>query len=254
VVDRLASVHGKLVLPDGTPFQGEAGLGTGSLASSHFTRQTIDEGAFTLGGFRDGEHLIVISVPGWPTLEAPLTIRDGLSVELGNVQLDEGAALRGRIVDAAGSPVGSASVSVEGESAASREDGSFEFAHVARGRHGLSATHEAFVETTVVVELTKDAGPVVVRLSRGGVIRGVLKQGGTEREFRLRFAREGNGDPFDREMVVATPRPDARYFVVLPLGRWEALWHTIDDDWVVIGKVKVEEDKIQDLDLDASPK
>jgi hypothetical protein len=255
VVGPIASVRGKLVLPDGTPFEGDVGVGSGSVRSGSPTRKAIEDGTFSLAGVQDGEHLIVISVPGWPTIRKLVTIRDGQSVELGTVRLDEGAALRGRIVDADGKPVASASVTVEGESAHSGEDGLFEFAHVAHGPHEVSVTHETFVKTTVVVELAKDAGPVVVRLSRGGVVRGALPPGGWAVAVRdLSFVREGVGDPLARETIDATPRFPERYFVVLPPGRWEARWHTSGEESVVIGRVKVEEDTIQDFDLDVSRK
>jgi len=102
----------------------------------------------------------------------------GETVDLGEIVLGAGIDVAGRVVDGEGAPVAGAEIS-EGETfstdfqkVVTGGDGAFVLHHMAPGECALSLRAKGRVSRDLVVTLGAGAGPLVLTLPRGGLLRG----------------------------------------------------------------------------------
>ena len=78
------------------------------------------DGRFRIGGLRPGPHRIVVEAEGYPHWEAPATVEvvEGREVEAPPLELPDGNAIAGVVVDAAGTPIPKVHVNVVDDGAA----------------------------------------------------------------------------------------------------------------------------------------
>jgi protocatechuate 3,4-dioxygenase beta subunit len=156
---------------------------------SQRTRQSAralsdDEGCFRLGGLLPGDLELQVTAAGYRSAARPATIvSDGDTSDL-TIVLDRGLAISGRVVDAAGAPVGGAEVTAaeaarsrvptrsEGLSAPARSgpEGTFRVDGLAAGRWELAASDDGHRYATEVVEA--GSNDVVLRMQAPGQVRG----------------------------------------------------------------------------------
>jgi protocatechuate 3,4-dioxygenase beta subunit len=184
----------------------------------------IGNGAFLLRPIPAGVH--VLQVSSWqlaPYTSPPFTLAPGERADLGEIRLDAGVELTGRVLDAAGAPIPGAKVRVGeisggvyrlSEVAAA---GMFRLVHMALGRTTLVVTAPEFAPATIEADVAADAAPLVIRLPRGGVVHATVV--------------DAAGDPvvgatvdFDAPGLVAPPYPwrtdfRGRVEARVPVGR-----------------------------------
>ncbi len=160
--DRLTTVAGRVVSRSGnpvgdavvTPFRVGEGLllRTREDLSPRFT--TGDDGRFEFAGLPAGEPLgFAVEHPEFALLEhEPVAVDDGAQVDLGELVLDAGLRLHGRVSDAAGAPLAGARVQLSdltgtqrGATGGPREtiaddEGRYEFLHLAQRQYGVEAS------------------------------------------------------------------------------------------------------------------
>jgi hypothetical protein len=134
VLERLGHIRGRLVDPSGAPItrfevNGESRRDPGGAFAVPFTDSGIEK--------------LTLSAPGMAPVRRPVRVREGLDVDLGEIQMGPGRRVRGRVLDAETSAPVSATVrftdaALESTSPTSRvwesvdveEDGTFELSHV----------------------------------------------------------------------------------------------------------------------------
>ncbi len=118
-------------------------------------------------------------------VEREVRVAPGADTALGDLALDPGLTLAGRVVDANGSPVAGALVvlgrpDAAGESGRSggdltSADGAFRLDHVAPGAATISVCSGDFVDVAVTRDVAAGSPPLVVTLHRGGLVRGTVR-------------------------------------------------------------------------------
>ncbi|HVE85108.1 MAG TPA: carboxypeptidase regulatory-like domain-containing protein [Myxococcales bacterium] len=193
-----ASVRGRILYPDGAPAR------TFSIDGE---RERSSNGTFERE-VTPGEQNLSITAPGFAPQVKSLNVREGESLDLGDVPLAEGRAVAIRVVDArSGAPVKGAQVHVAGlgvqggpdegttvdqPSRRTRSDGSTELMHVPDGAFveaeadGYQTSHQAI----------GPGGSAIIRLEPNGALRVVLD------------------DPFDGPLWVSVEGPSDQ---MLPL-------------------------------------
>jgi hypothetical protein len=153
----------------------------------------------------------------------PMLYKD---VELGEIALDDGAVVRGRVVDSDSRPIEGAWVSVYGAdknadritSATSNDDGTFDVRGFAPGIVTLRASAGGFVNASLRVAATKTADPVVIALRRGGLVRvRVVDAAGAAAACDKFDVLDADGAPSDQSLDSTVTGAFAGH---LPAGRW----------------------------------
>jgi hypothetical protein len=168
----------RLLKPDGTPFSG--GLTTsfvggpgGSGGGSEAVAGVVEEE----GVRSDGDYVFSVLVPEFAWIERNVTLRDGKDVDLGDVVLDPGVEIAGRVVDSHGDPVAGARVA-HGEfrerTVLSDAQGRFRLPRAPREPFSLAVTADTFESSTVDVDPAKST-TVEVRLLRSALVRGFVR-------------------------------------------------------------------------------
>ncbi|HEX8705952.1 MAG TPA: carboxypeptidase-like regulatory domain-containing protein, partial [Myxococcaceae bacterium] len=209
VMERHARIHGRVVGPDGSP-----------LRRFSVNAQTVSDagGAFEVPFEETMEARLEFTAPGMAPTLRKVQAREGIDVDLGEVRLDEGRRVTGRVVDAeTGAPVARARVrtSDPGDNDAgfiyseelltrTQEDGSFELAHVEVRALTLEIEHEGYLKAhrplgtgTETVSVSLDPGArveVTLRDARGVPLEGEIEllQEGHDRRETIRV-RQGRG-------------------------------------------------------------
>jgi protocatechuate 3,4-dioxygenase beta subunit len=118
-----------------------------------------------------------LDVAGYVPQSVAIRPEPGKEIDLGEVRLDVGVTLKGRVVDGAGHPIARVSVYCSayrsGDGARTADDGTFEMAGVARGRVLLRVFAGARTGLAVV-DATDDAPRAVIVLRQMGVLRGLV--------------------------------------------------------------------------------
>jgi len=171
------------------------------------TQQTFDwsDGAARVAG-ANRAWTVVFIVEGYLPVWRDADVAPGADASLGDIVLEPGPALEGRIVDTAGVPVKNAAVSVGGRgptdsdasamsgwrftngggetfvdgfgartTAFSDAGGAFRIEHLLPGRRSVVVKAAGYVPTTVECDVAVGAAPLVVTLRHGGVLRCTIR-------------------------------------------------------------------------------
>jgi hypothetical protein len=263
VLRPLGGVRLRLVRPDGSPFLDDVGFWVRRAegGSSGGTTRPEADGTLTRDDLGDGPFEVSLDPGGfsWETRE--FRVVDGAVADLGEVRLDPGVSLEGRVVDLAGRPLPGATVET-GESrcgarrAVTGADGRFVLEHCRREPVGFSVV--ADVGETRVEADPSTGRPVEVRLGPPTPVTLTVRwpEGATqEAAFELRrpdaAVRRGREWVEEREVEFVRHAGSEHFFVgarsdavqELPSGRWLVIWE--DDDGV--------EHRLAEWDLDGRP-
>ncbi|MFY9344260.1 MAG: sigma-70 family RNA polymerase sigma factor [Planctomycetota bacterium] len=176
-----AIVDGKVHGPDALPIEGacveigEARLGHSHELDRHRSfpppprrLRSGPDGAFTVSGLPAGEVSVVVRADGHAPFDRYVTLVAGTRTGL-DCALVPGEALHGRVVDQAGVPVASASVSLGGsygEPRTTDAEGRFGYRHVAASRQAVRVEAEDCV-TRYVERPAEATGEWCIELQRG---------------------------------------------------------------------------------------
>ena len=199
------SVTGRLLGPDGQPLQGLVRIEThdgrrARALADRLRAETSPDGRFRLEAIPPGSYVFQVQALGhaWSRAEATIRAKDA-AVNLGDIVLGRGPAIRGRVVDGAGVGIAQATVSAASvgkpglAEAVSAPNGTFTVSGLETGGYRLSASAAGFVSATREVESPAD--DVEVLLDRAGAIVGsVVDPSGKPAEVRsARAERTGGG-------------------------------------------------------------
>ncbi len=149
VMSRPATVRGRLVGADEKPTRGHAalkemaGVGVPDILAADLTVEAGDDGTFSLRA-GPGTHTLEVSAPRHATRRLDVDVRGaGEAVDLGDVPLEVGIAIRGRVRDLAHRPIENAEVLTfyDEQSFSERTDstGAYVLAGLSPGMYSVSA-------------------------------------------------------------------------------------------------------------------
>lgn len=157
------------------------------------------DGRFVLEGVPPGEHVLRLTAQALGRQKLDMTVRAGdAQVDIGDVRLQGGLAIRGRVRSKAGAPIADAVVStwipradeprIEDRTA---PDGTFVLPGLEAGTHGVSVEASGYAP----LEKTAEAGtPIEVVLSPAGAITGRAVGDGGEALDGVRATADTGGD------------------------------------------------------------
>jgi protocatechuate 3,4-dioxygenase beta subunit len=186
-------VTGRIVDDEERPLAGRVrveayeGKALPAFAADLLAAEAGTDGTFALGPVPPGPLAISVSAPRHSAARVEADVPGpGRAVDLGDVALDPGLAIRGRVRDPEEQPVAGATVRATAQSpggsgeaeAESGPDGRFELGGLGPGRYGVHASAAGYASG----EATADAGgePVEVVLDLGGILSGRVVDAGGE--------------------------------------------------------------------------
>lgn len=202
-----ARVAGRLLGDEGRPAAGRVALAEidgqrlrGVLAG-RFAAEAGSDGRFVIEGVPTGEHAVAVDARGFGRRRVALTVRaSDRQVDVGDVRLEAGLAISGRVRSKAGAPVADARVSAVGARGGdepvevlTEADGTFTLAGLEDGPYRVvaEAAGHTFAETTAeagrkqLVLVLKPVGTIVGRAvdDRGQPLDGVRASADTGGDF-----------------------------------------------------------------------
>lgn len=205
VLSRGGSVTFRTVNPDGdTERPDHVRLGVRGEWARGDRIVATDEG-FAIRRVTPGEHEIRIVVPGYVAWDGPaVRVRDGETVDLGEIALRAGGAIAGRVVDPDGEPVPRVRIngSWRGPDGAwsragdeSAEDGTFLLGGIVGTETvRVDASHKYFMRHASE-EIAVGTDDVELTLLRGGAIRGDVERADGGIPGKVRVTRFATADP-----------------------------------------------------------
>jgi hypothetical protein len=187
VLHRGAAVSGRLVGPNEQPVAGRVGVQEidGAAvpwnAGDLLTTEAGTDGRFQLPALPPGSHTLVITAPGHATQRVPVDVgAGGVPVDVGDVLLETGLAIRGRVRDRAGLPVADAQINGFARGAGfgnmvngtTEADGSFVLAGLTTGAYRLTVRAPGYGEQSKSVEAGGESTVEFV-LDAAGAVTGV---------------------------------------------------------------------------------
>lgn len=180
-----ALVTGRLLTAEGDPTPGRVELresGDVALSEERVAESRVEagpEGGFRLGPLASGEHRLIASADHHVPILLEVRVAPGeTEVDLGEVRLEAGAWIRGRVVDTDGRPLEGAAVSASSSGsidarARSGPDGAFELTGLPRVAHRLSAAAPGYVQRyPLSAPVEAGTADVVLELTRAGTVTG----------------------------------------------------------------------------------
>jgi protocatechuate 3,4-dioxygenase beta subunit len=147
------------------------------------------EGRFTLEDMAAATYVLQVSAPDRADgVVSNVKIAPGALVDVGRIRLAGGGTVRGTVVDAGGTPVPGANITVRGQSQAfgagaggetvSDGAGAFEIRGVASGTIDVLGKHPSYADAHVSVDVDPARGPAEARLvmSPGGRVEGSVRR------------------------------------------------------------------------------
>jgi protocatechuate 3,4-dioxygenase beta subunit len=182
VLEQLSTIHGRVVRSDGTPV---------TRFELNGTELKDPRGAFTHPIGESGQVTLTFKAPGLAGTSRELKVKKGVDTDLGEVVLDAGRTIRGKVVDVAtGAPLSGAVVNVSDEPADSgsriyvserrgavrtRGDGTFTLPNVEERSLTLVAAHPEYMQKQMV--LAPQQTEMTVALDMGATLRGTVRTG-----------------------------------------------------------------------------
>jgi hypothetical protein len=244
VLVRLGSARLRVLRPDGTPFVGSADWVSDGTIGSGAQRETKD-GTYELFALGDGEYEFRVTVTGFAPIRRPFRARLGAAVELGDVVLDLGVTLRGRLTDARGEPVPRARVIVDSIPVFTSDgEGAFRMEHVPRGPADLTVVANDFLTHHLHLDTTETAVDVPITLLRGGVVYGILRdaEANPAGSVDLRAVPlDADGEPAAQDVIDTITQDSGYMFWRLPAGLWRIVWRRPAADGAIREEVKLAE-------------
>lgn len=226
------------------------------------------DGAFDLPRVPAGEHKLTFTGPEFVEKSLAARVPSGGPVDLGEIAVERGRSLRGRVVDEKGAPVGGARVVAahsfgneldrvlgspeayeQGQETLSAESGEFAIDGLDPGARVALADHPALGTSEHVTLPEALGGPVVLTLKAAASLSGTLTRGGRPVQGAVTAARQEG----DREIArfFVTSEADGSYRIDrLPPGPYRVGWggaYRLDLLTVIVE----DKEKEQDLELAA---
>ncbi len=224
VLVRRGSALIRLATPEGKPYAGRSMVWEGKKqgGSRHGSGRTIADGTVVFTSLEDADYEVSIDLADYLTVRREFRARLRERVDLGTVTLDPGLEVKGRVVDLAGTPVPGARVSGDESTVAADEHGAFLLPHEPRGRIRVQASADGFLGAARDADVAPGMAPVEVRLPRGAVVRGVVRDAdGQPAQEDVFFWRIGpDGKRLDDHEELVSPEEDGTFSERVAPGRY----------------------------------
>ena len=265
VVTAGVTLTGRLVDENEEPVAGKVSLSAldggsvGALLHSLFTAETDAEGVFSLASVPPGEHTLVAEARGYgaTNVEAPASGRNK-EEDLGDIVLETGLSISGKVLGESGSPVAGATVyafpSLRAGIIATRPqtleaetdgEGRFVLAGLSEGIHNLLASAPGFGYAKRMVA-ESGAANVTITLKPAGSIRGtVVDPGGRPVASFRAMARSADERGFGGPGVVE----EEGIFVLETVAEGEYAVEIVSPDFMsaVVSSVRVTAGNVTEL-------
>ena len=255
-----ASVAIRLLTPDKAPYVEESEVGThvtrwrrGDFKSWRLDYEHVQGGRLVFGDLSEGEHELEIRTRGFVPVQVGFVVTPRTRVDLGDVVLDVGLPVRGKVTGPDGAPLKGITVLatptgrvkpngdlwlpslgltgyMNGNTTSTAEDGSFTLDHVPAGRVFLEAAATGYVSAPVQVDVKPDLAPVSLRIGQGAAVWCLLqtsegKPAADERLMAVRLGDDGKPSTAPRRELRATDE-NGRAGFRLTTGRWRIVQRT----------------------------
>jgi hypothetical protein len=221
-----ARVVGRLLDANERPVGGKVAVGdldgrpVPRVLAEPFATEAAADGRFAIDGVPVGEHALGVTAPGLARQRVDLAVREGeRQVDVGDVRLEVGIAIRGRVRSKAGQPIADAIVRAnvlrmgnDGTEARSEADGTFVLAGLEQGVYRVSAEAVGYGQEDKTAETGGE--PVELVLSPAGTITGrvVDERGRPVESFRVSArTNERPGMGFRMPRFEETTSEDGRF-------------------------------------------
>ena len=185
VVTRQASVTLRLVLPAGAEkpeslevYRDMLDRASGGEAwrEGNGGSEDFGDGRLVVGDFMPGTCRIRVVAPEFAEVVRRFDAAPGAMVDLGDVPLDAGIDVVGRVEDLAGAPVAGARASVGNafesgfRNAVSGADGTFRLAHLPAGKSAVAVESKGYMPARIDFDARAGAS-LIIRMARGALLR-----------------------------------------------------------------------------------
>jgi len=178
VAGRLGGARVSLLTPDRKPFVGEVFVDVRQESGASSGRGERVDGVVEVPPLDDGVYELVLVPAGHAWVRREILVRSGAFVDLGEIVLDPGVDVTGRVLDLMGRPVAGARVDVlEVPTAVMRTDeaGRFTIAHFPREGHVVVFGAEGFASEWIEVVPRADT-PLEIRLGHPVTFTGLVRR------------------------------------------------------------------------------
>ena len=173
-VSELGTARIRFLSPNGSPFVGSVFVWR-DVADTPGTRTgeylEPQEGRLVLKGFSATPSRVTFQFDDFVTVERVITAPDGKPQDLGEIRLDPGVTVRGRIVLPSGEAAAGARVRLGERREITDQEGRFELAHVSKGPLVLSAKAEGLPRTFFTLEAASGSKDHKLELVEGTLVR-----------------------------------------------------------------------------------
>ncbi|MET0555198.1 MAG: carboxypeptidase regulatory-like domain-containing protein [Vicinamibacteria bacterium] len=221
-----ARVVGRLVDANERPVGGKVAVGdldgrpVPRLLAEPLATEAADDGRFAIDAVPPGEHALGVTAPGLARQRVDVAVREGeRQVDLGDVRMEVGIAIRGRVRSKAGQPIADAVVRAnvmrmgnDGVEARSEADGSFVLAGLEQGMYRVTAEAVGYGQEDKTAETGVE--PVELVLSPAGTITGRVVDERSQPVESFRVSARTNERPgmgFRMPRVEETTSEDGRF-------------------------------------------
>jgi hypothetical protein len=255
VVSRLGAATLRVLLPDGRPFSGTAGVFILQSGASSGASREVKEGAVRWEGLAPGSIEVEVDVREFAPVQRRFEGRLAVEVDLGDATLDPGVDIVGRVTDLAGTAVAGAFVRSSASAGVyeAQADGTFRIEHATAGAAILFADANGFIATEKAIDVGPTSPPTEIRLGRGASIRLLVKDasGAPRGGVPLVAIELGEDDEPAPDGRVHWERTDESGTSRLQLapGRWRLSWRRPNEEQVPFGAFTFTEGEVLDLPL-----
>lgn len=183
-------------------------------------------GVFEGGDFAPGTQGLVIVARGWAPVTATFDAVPGRTVDVGDLLLDRGHALRGLVVDGEGAPLAGARVSSSGYWTSAYEAetdaaGEFRIDHLPAGEEYFWASADGYGSRRLPLVIPAGGGEVRIELSRGGILHVFVRMKGCGAPYSCTIRVVDSDDPDSGAGDIhGQTDGDGMFDMSLPAGRY----------------------------------
>ena len=215
---RLGRIRAHLTVPDGTPFVGVAWFDVGRPAEG-FSGNPVDDGFVESSPHQDGRYVLRIEADGFAWMDREVVLFNGGDADLGDIRLERGESVSGRVIDVEGRAIVGATVQcldAPNRTALAGDDGRYRIANVPAGSQDLVAVADGCFPSSIVAE-SGIRSNIEFRLTRPVRVSGrvVQRDGATSKVLLVQFRPVPTPTNWDR---------------IKGIGLWDALEFQTDAD------------------------
>ncbi len=177
-----------------------------------------------------GDASLSIDVDGYSAIWRDFVVAPGSRTDLGDVVLDPGFDVTGRVVDAAGEPIAGVDVLIApcpNGWAKTDHRGAFVAEHVSPGDHEVRVVSELFADTPVKCVVGKDTSVVVLQLTRLAVVHLTIRN--ADRKTLRGLYVQIEDDAGQRVTDVAEPDEAGQAKLRVRTGKWRVVVRRQED-------------------------